>query len=433
MYPPPQHQSHTVARPDAWKHLVPHLHSHHPDAFAYEYIFEDGRLPFLAELHPKNKKDVKTSVTVTIPAQQPKRGKSVHISEQFERKPLYHVTTTISAAPPMEKTSDKLKRAFSLSGMRSSSNNRSFTPPKRQPPQQPASLPRNASLRTLPRSEAPRIPSLVLPTPSPSPEPQSDSSNHSAKSINFSLPRSSWASYEHGDDAESRLDMAFLRDTAHGRLSPGPAPPTELRRDKALALLGISQMPPTPPYTPAGSRAPSVHDYHYQSRLNSRRTSTEQRLSHHSHHSLAREDASRPLSRVLPDVPPSPDLDQTPRAAPAARDRPSTLADAKAAPPPPRMQLKRKTSKFIEHLDEDAAAPPAILLSAPVPVRRPVGSSSRTPSPRLPPSPGLMRSVSLRTPEMRPGAWVGGGSPGVVCTAEARPIVAMGSARLVGS
>ena len=221
--------------------------------------------------------------------------------------------------------------------------------------------------------------------------------------------------------------MAFLRDTAHGRLEPGPAPPTEPRRDKALALLGISHMPLTPPYTPAGSRAPSVHDYHYQSRLNSRRTSAEPRPSYHS---LTRDE--KPLGKALP-RPPSADLDRTPRAAPPARREPSGSTAAQDAPPP-RMQLKRKTSKFIEHLDEITAAPPApalILLSAPTPRR---GASTRTPSPRRPPSPspGLMRSLSLRTPEMRPGPWTGG-SPGVVCTAEARPIVAMGMARLVGS
>jgi hypothetical protein len=426
MYPPPQHHPPlSVARPDAWKNIVPHLHSH-PDAFAYEYIFEDGRLPFLAELQPKNKKDVKTSVTVTIPAHhQVKRNKS----RAFEERPFYRVETTISAAPAVEKTSDKLRRAFSL---RSSNNNRSATPaPRRQPPP-PASIPRKASLQnTAPRSEAPRVPSLVLPTPSPSPEPHSDWSSHSsAKSINFSLPRSSWTSWECGDDDDAeRLDMAFLRDTAHGRLEPGPAPPTEPRRDKALALLGISHMPLTPPYTPAGSRAPSVHDYyHHQSRLNSRRTSAEQRPSHHW---LAPDE--KPLSKALP-RPPSADLDRTPRAAPPARQEPSGSTAAQDAPPP-RMQLKRKTSKFIEHLDEISAAPPAappaMLLSAPTPRR---GASTRTPSPRLPPSPspGLTRSQSLRTPEMRPGPWTGG-SPGVVCMAEARPIVAMGMARLVGS
>jgi hypothetical protein len=244
----------------------------------------------------------------------------------------------------------------------------------------------------------------------------------SGRSLNFSLPRSSWTSWGYDDDEDVELDMAFLRDTAHGRLEPGPAPPIELRRDKALALLGISALPLTPPYTPAGSRASSLHDRRYQSRLNSRRTSTEQRLSHHS---LSRDEKS--VSKPLP-KPPSPDLDRTPRAVPPPKQEASTPTTTQDAPP--RMQLKRKTSKFIEHLDEITAAP-AILLSAPTPRR---GASTRTPSPRLPPSPsaGLMRSLSLRTPEMRPGPWTGG-SPGVVCTAEARPIVAMGSARLVRS
>jgi hypothetical protein len=460
------------------------LHTH-AAPFSYEYVFEDGRLPFLSEIHPVKKKNLPSIF-----------GMPAFPDDKHDK----------------ESTKSKMKRALSLS---------------RKPHVRSVShqIPRIET--HIPRIEAPVqiAPKLILPTPSTSPEPYSVS-----RSSSNANTRSSWASM---DDDEH--DLALLDETAMGRLDTKriSTPTYELRRDKAFALLGID-MPMTPPYTPAGSKAPSIAN---QSRLNSRRTSVEQqRLSHHSHtqfhnhlHSPHNQltDAHFTESKKESSGPSTFDtsMEKTPKASSQeyqTQIKPvqSPTYDAPrwplaTIPSSPRPTLKRKQSKFIEHLDEasqqqttaqgpvstpiaqapisspttahapmstptqaQASVPtvpqtatqapaPLVLFPKIVPPRKPLPlnpashiTSAEPPItlpenlppsfpanwpltlPSLPISEGadeitpcevqypshLMPRRSMSTREPARKSW-----GAVVCTAQARPIVAMGSAKLVSS
>lgn len=417
MYAPPQYTQ-AAPQPSFGDHhklstgLLTHIRHHsHQEPFSYEYIFEEGRLPALAEFHPKSREHQATKTVPSKPYVQPasnmRRSKSLKRTE----KP---VQLENSQAPPQERTSDKLKRAFSLSGMRSSHSRRAASQShiKDAPP-----VPRRPLNHIAPPAPESRVPSLVLPTPSPSPEPiirNSFNSNRKAH-INYSLPRSSWASFE--DD----FDLVFLRESAVGRLSPSPLPTTELRRDKALALLGITDMPISPPYTPAPSTAPSVRDYH--SRASSRRPSMENRRSQH---------IPPPVDvKKQPNIS-TPAEQETPKPAKQEQQQTSPEQATPIATPRPQV-LRRKTSKFIEHLDSHAeklsnpAPTPRVVVTEP---KRTVERSStvpilRAPQPRS--SSPVRRSISMKTPSPNPSTW------GVVCTAQARPIVAAGHAKMIQS
>lgn len=425
----------------------------HPAPFAYEYVFEDGKMPFLAELHPTKTKDIKAEE----PTQQTIHhgGSSIQRQLSLKRKDRqlhFDLPTAMPNMQTLERTTSKLKRAFSLSGIKSSSQSKYF--PSATQEFKTATTPvRNDSTRSAPPAISPPVPDLILPTPSSSPIPtqteeafrNSIFSNSSGyRSINFSLPRSSWAS---STNAEDQMDLQFVRETAQGRFSPNPSPTYGMRRNKALAILGITEMPLTPPYTPSASAAPSIYDSY--SHLNSRRPSVEYRLSQ----LAAKEEKPLPSYPILLDVPsmtapqmqpsqmqPStplqanqstPEADKTPRPPHAVEKTPVEEESPTMATPRP--QLKRKTSKFIEHIDTtpekiSLLAPPKAPIFATVKPMSQMVPLLAPPTRKLPVSPGLRRSESMRTPSPRQSHW---GT--VVCTAEARPIVAMGTARLITS
>jgi hypothetical protein len=464
MYPPPQSvpldegmipsqqvQSEENTVKSHKSHMRSHSHAH-PAPFAYEYVFEEGKMPFLAELHPMKTKDMKakqpTQETVLHSGSGMQRQRSL---KRKDRQLHFDIPTAMPTMQSLERTTSKLKRAFSLSGIKSTQSK--YFPSATQEVK-PSTLPmRNDSTRSAPPGISPPIPDLILPTPSPSPEPfqpidtlrNSVFSNSSSayRSVNFSLPRSSWAS---STNAEDQMDLQFVRETAQGRFSPNPAPTYGMRRNKALAILGITEMPLTPPYTPSASAAPSIYDSH--SRLNSRRPSVEYRLSQ-----LAAKDEkplpsypiildvpslsvpqmkrTTPPPHAYPATPVTPEGEKTPKAA-ATVEQPSVEEESPSMATP-RPVLKRKTSKFIEHLDNtpeikfSIALPKAPVLANVEPVS-PLVPLLEPPTRRIPLSSGLRRSESMRTPSPRPGPW-----GNVVCMAEARPIVAMGTARLITS
>lgn len=477
MYPPPQSEPRgedmlfNQIQPENQQtrtrrsHMKSLSHSH-TAPFAYEYVIEDGKIPFLAELHPVKSRNFK----------QRRPLQEVHVhndiamhrqgpQQRNDKQLTFDMPVARPAMDTIEKTKSQLKRAFSLSGIKSSAQSRYF--PSSTQPKSTSPPARNDSTRSAPPNISPPIPNLILPTPSTTPDLEqrwdafrnsihSDASrapSSTYKSVNFSLPRSSWAS---STDEEDQLDLQFMRETAQGRFTPNPQPQYGMRRNKALQILGISQFPLTPPYTPSHSAAPSIYD---QSRLNSRRASMEQRISHHS---TAEKDKPLPSYPPLTDFPSTPEQskpstpegDKTPRAPlvqePVEQETPRPLQAPvrqevvleSATQTTPRPTLKRKTSKFTEHLDTSprrdsgtekkqlmsSVAPPRIpLLLFPQPRRSENSFELLTPPiPQLPPSPALRRHESVRTPS--PSNW-----GNVVFTAQARPIVAMGNARLIMS
>ncbi|KAF2668508.1 hypothetical protein BT63DRAFT_425817 [Microthyrium microscopicum] len=423
MYPPPQ--THLPAPPSPKlapdpHHLATVLRAYsnrhtHPEPFSYEYIFEEGKLPLLAEFHPKPRRHQPDR---TLPSQ-PQVSSSGKLqrsmtSKRNEKRTHFDLTPSTIPTPAPESTSDKLKRAFSLSGMRSSSPKRSFS--QSRPRQAP--IPRRISTTATPSDS--RVPSLVLPTPSPSPDPERSSFASSHKDflppVNYSLPRASWASY----DDEDYHDLTYLRENAVGRLSPSPLPTMEFRRDKALALLGITD-PMSPPYTPAGSKAPSFVGQH--SRVSSRRTSTETRRSQHFPHP---DDTPRAPSR------PANIREETPKSMPAPFDEDiiTVVQGSTIEAPRPRPPLRRKTSKFIEHLDANAdklvgnTRPPLVIVTEAKAQTEPMLLHS------APRTAGSLRTESLGTSSSTPKHASWGAE---VCTAQARPIVATGHGRIISS
>jgi len=323
-----------------------------------------------------------------------------------------------------------------------------------------------------------QLPTLILPSSqTPTPDPLS-SLPSSSFNINFSLPRSSWASTTTTssaastvstiDDADHASLANFLRDSAHGRLSPARLPRTEMRRDKALALLGITDAPWTPPWTPVGSASVS--------RGTSRRTSVEQTVGGHSRYGgfASRSSSQRSTlsyqaaaGRRASQASTSESEQATPR---PSRHVPSFSVAEEEQQPIPRPILKRKQSKFTEHLDlsprpapaKPVSLSPSSLVVKPLPaprlehphsnVTKRLSAEERsliapfldTPCPS-PPALGprasmmlgdgtsglgvaLSRSQSMRSPR---NSWRSGEME--MCMAEAKPIVRRGSARLVVS
>jgi hypothetical protein len=450
MYPPPQSaalnestndlQRHSTDQPRLKSHFKAFSHSH-PAPFAYEYIVEDGKMPFLAELHPMKTKDLKQteSVQETLIHSRSSSLRRDSSLKRKERHPQFDLSASKATMPTFEKTTDKLKRAFSLSGLKSSSSSRHSSVASSNH-KQLSSPARNDSTRSAPPAITPPVPSLILPTPSPSPDlgpipdflRNSMHSHSTFRSLNSSLPRSSWASET---DEEDLMDLHFVRETAQGRFSPNPTPVYGLRRNKALAILGITDMPLTPPYSPSHSAAPSIYDH---SREDSRRASVEHRLSQ-----LVKDDKPLPNYPSLPEPttparisPSTPEGDKTPKA-PALPTRPQ-VKEQSPTDTTPRPALKRKTSRFIEHIDITPEKT-SFLSKVTLPRTQFLFSSDQAastfpltvpilppPTRPLPPSPGLRRSESMRTPSPR-------ASSSVVCMAEARPIVAVGTARLITS
>jgi hypothetical protein len=95
----------------------------------------------------------------------------------------------------------------------------------------------------------------------------------------------------------------------------------------------------------------------------------------------------------------------------------------------PRPQvLRRKTSKFIEHLDASAEKLNLPLSPPPVVITEPKQTLERSRTVPILGAPQVRRSISMRTPSPNPASW-----GAVVCTAQARPIVAAGHARMIQS
>src|ERR1700761_5337586 len=91
MYPPPQ-PTYSSPAPRAGEHqkhgagilrTYTKFHSH-PEPFSYEYILEEGKLPVLAEFHPKTKKAQESR---TLPSQpQIQQHSSLQRSKSLKRK-----------------------------------------------------------------------------------------------------------------------------------------------------------------------------------------------------------------------------------------------------------------------------------------------------------------------------------------------------------
>jgi hypothetical protein len=565
MYPPPQADVALAKQPHQESESYgvrfgfgPHIkHPSNPPPFSYEYILEEGKMPVLAEFHPMHRKlaGLERSHSHHSPTRkrvQPvssmKRSGSVHT---HERQPL-HFNIPVGA----ESTTEKLKRALSLStGKTSSQPSRNPSSASRREPMAIASTQpsRNVSQssrhqaaplsRRLSNTSQPtpppesRVPSLILPTPTPSPEPFNSSSSSPQKPPHgyglLSHPehhqnnRFSWASY----DEDDHDDFAFLQESGMGRFNPSPQPYVNLRRNKAFELLGITNkgvgLPSTPTPSAATSYRPSASssEQDHYSRNTSRRPSRDYRhsvISHYNHPvgtenhrravtpkttpTLEEEETprppkqnyllQRPLSKpeppvfvrksspprpepiVVPDFPSPPvsEIRSTPSFSVPKPESPVHAIQAKPlvlAEPRPLPPLRGKTSRFIEHLDANAKRlslplrkspkvpqvmfPDVRLMSdpdmiAPVPRRAtsPLPAPMRAlPSPKVPrvvvtevralldpdiqsvperdlSSSGVRRSVSMR--ESTSGPW-----GAVLCTAQARPIVATGHAKMVQS
>jgi hypothetical protein len=433
----------------------------HPAPFAYEYVFEDGKIPFLAELHPVKKSDLRSSQASS------QRSSSHNLNstntstmqrqtslKRKERHLHFDIPMGIPTMQDFGINTDKLKRALSLSG------------PKSHQAQNLHPLDTsmgNAPQRSNSTHSAPPlvVPTLVLPTPPSSPDlskeqehmrislhsgsMQSRSSGY--RNTNFSLPRSSWAS---STDEEDQLDLQFIREAAQGRFSSNPTPHYGMRRNKALQILGITEMPMTPPYTPAHSASPSIYDP--QSRINSRRTSFENRYAHFmkddshlpmytSAHSYMQPSPHEPLTPtssidkpITPTTKPSTpssentpqdgtghqmtDNDITPRPRRFYGVQPSISVEDYGLPPTPPPRARPQASKFTEHLNDTPILQQAVLALQPRPSLKAERSGSTV---------SIDSEFSSLLPESRRLSV----ASNLVCTAEAQTVVAMGSAKLI--
>jgi hypothetical protein len=468
------HNSHWIFRSYA---KPPHHHSQHhrhhhsqTTPFAYEYVLQDGHLPVLAETTPL-KKTLSTRLPPSPPLdsqekqltqlrraptapQQPQQASALQSSDMFRRKSLRRKEKQVHfdgpdlpPSPPSASKTDKLRRALSLTGMRSSSSSRNVTP-QRSPrllsepmmPQQviPDSPPERISSRRMgPSFLIPPTPRVQVPTPEASPEPTRSSFASSMQSGHSHIPhhiRTSWISQD-----EEQRDLHLMHYMAMGRLTPSPVPSFGGHREKAFATLGITDMPMTPPYTPAGSTAPSVHEVPIRRGSAETRFSSQRQSMAESHrHSAIEEPQLEKVERLAsPRTSPndSPRLQQLPKQPSPDEIRP---VDA-ASPETIRPFLRRKTSKFTEHLDPHTEVPKPLMQAPvhaslpPVPIinlpktrsERTASSANQLPRPlmamQLP-----KRSESMRTPSPNPDQW-----EVVVQMARARPVVAAGTAKLI--
>ena len=492
MYPPPQPQqdaAFSLLAPDTKGHKSRHdnwTFRSHPKSqsttapFFYQYIFHDGRLPSLTEHHPVRRAETSRPHAqssqpasradwqpagwhIDMPAQQPEMLRSRSLRRKVKHPQLQGDAN--APLPPASGTKEKLKRALSLSSVKP-------RPQPRVAPLQQGPPPQRAGLQEFPppQSAAPRItsqhfangsflvpptPKITLATPQASPEPTRNSFASSLQSnnfSNFSQGRSSWAS-----NVDDSRDLDFMQHIAQGRLTPSPVHVVERSRDKALARLGITDLPLTPPYTPLPSNAPSIHEQRVSAEW--RRPSSEARLDEKL---LAMEKQGekdqrrqemlkaeqRPKSVVKELMPVERPKSVVKESAPAERpksvvkevnpDDEITVASVQPVPMP-RPILRRKTSKFTEHLDEaPKPATQVVHFSRPLPtISKPVpkpdhqraGSEVSALAPRFVNINGPRRSESMRTPVLRTGQW--GADKTMVFTAETRSIVAAGSAKLI--
>jgi hypothetical protein len=433
----------------------------HPAPFAYEYVFEDGKIPFLAELHPVKKSDLKTSQASSQRSSfhnlSSSNSSTMQREKSLKRKEKhlhFDITMGIPTMQDFGINTDKLKRAFSMSGLK--------TQQARNPPLVDTSVDSTPERNNSTYSAPPLIvPTLVLPTPPASPDPSkereqmrislhsSSMQKHSSgyRNINFSLPRSSWAS---STNEEDQLDLQFIREAAQGRFSSNPTPHYGMRRNKALQVLGITEMPMTPPYTPSHSASPSVYDPN--SRINSRRTSFENR-----HAQFAKDDMHLPMfvsaeqymaSKTYEPLTPTSSIGQpltpisrpstpTSESTPQARDwyrttdnemtpqprhfrsiKPTISVVDYGLPPTPPARLRPQASKFTEHLNDTPILQQAALALQ----HRPSLVAERS---------GSTISVDSEFSSLLPESRRLSVASNLVCTAEAHTVVAMGSAKLI--